>query len=281
MLGAQSSWAPSKLRREEELPVNCDEVKTLFNDFKINGNPMQKTLFALAIAAIALPSQALTTGDLAFTSFNADEDGWAMVAFTEIAAGTKVFFSDGAATNATTIGSGESSFSWNTGSNAIAAGTVIRFSSIDTAARAASIGSFNVVNNSNPGLSATAETVYAFLGSSATSVSTMLTAVSSEANLTSLTTVGLTAGTNALKLTSSTDYAGYTGVRSGQASFAAYAPLVNNAANWAINVGGNGESVTPNITAFAVTAVPEPTTYALMLAGLAAVGFAARRRAAK
>ncbi len=242
---------------------------------------MQKTLLALAIAAVALPSQALTTGDLAFTAFNADEDGWAMVAFTEIAANTKVFFSDGTATNATTIGSGESSFSWETGATSIAAGTVIRFSSIDTAARAASIGTFKVVNGSNLGLNATAETIYAFLGASATSVSTMLTAVSSEANLNSLTTVGLTAGTNAVKLTSSTDYAGYTGVRTGNASFASYAPLVNSAANWTINVGGDGSAVKPNTTAFAVTAVPEPQTYAMLLAGLGAIGFVARRRAAK
>ncbi|MCV2358527.1 hypothetical protein LNV08_06010 [Paucibacter sp. TC2R-5] len=42
---------------------------------------MQKTLLALALAAAAIaPAQAaLKTGDLAFTSFNADEDGWAMV----------------------------------------------------------------------------------------------------------------------------------------------------------------------------------------------------------
>jgi hypothetical protein len=108
----------------------------------------------------------------------------------------------------------------------------------------------------------------------------MLTAVSTEASLTSLTTVGLTAGTNAIKLTSSTDFAGYTGARSGEASFAAYAPLVNSAANWAIDVGGNGTSVLPSTTNFSVTAVPEPETYALMLAGLAAVGLMARRRQA-
>ncbi len=240
-----------------------------------------KTLFALAaIAAAVAPAHALTTGDLAFTAFNADEDGWSLVTFVDIAAGTQVFFSDGTASSATTIGTTESSFSWNTGANVIAAGTVVRFSAIDADGRAASAGSLAVVNSGNLGLSATAETIYAFLGSSATSVTTMLTAVSTESNTNALTTVGLTAGVNAIKLTSSTDFAGYTGTRAGEATFAAYAPLVNAPGNWTINVGGNGTSVLPDTTAFSVTAVPEPETYALMLAGLAAVGMLARRRQA-
>ena len=241
-----------------------------------------KKLFALAAiaAATTVPAHALTTGDIAFTAFNADEDGWSLVTFVDIAAGTEVFFSDSTATSATTIGTGESSFKWNTGGAVLSAGTVVRFSAIDMAGRAASVGTFSVVGSGNLGLSATAETVYAFLGTSATAVGTMLTAVSTEASLTSLTTVGLTAGTNAIKLTSSTDFASYTGARSGEASFVAYAPMVNSAANWAIDVGGNGTTVLPSTTNFAVTAVPEPETYALMLAGLAAVGLMARRRQA-
>ena len=239
-----------------------------------------KKLFAVAAIAAATisPALALTTGDIAFTAFNADEDGWSLVTFVNIAANTQIFFSDSTATNATTIGTGESSFSWSTGASMISAGTVVRFSAIDVASRAASVGTFVAVGTGNLGLSATTETVYAYLGTSATSVTTMLSAVSTEANNSSLTTVGLTAGTNAIKLTSSTDFAGYIGARTGAASFAAYAPLVNNAANWVINVGGNGTSVVPDTTVFAP--IPEPGTYALLLAGLGVVGFVARRRQA-
>jgi hypothetical protein len=242
---------------------------------------MKKSLMAGAIAALAaFNASALTTGDLAFTAFNADEDGWSMVTFVDLAANTSIFFSDSTATSATAIGSGESAFNWNTGSNVVASGTVVRFSAVDVVGRAASVGSFTAVGTSNLGLSATAETIYAYLGNSATAPTTMLTAVSSEASTTSLTTVGLTAGTNAIKLTSSTDFAGYTGARSGAASFAAYATSVNNPANWAIDVGGNGTSVIPNTTAFTITPVPEPETYALLLAGLGLVGTIVRRRRA-
>ena len=239
---------------------------------------MKKIILAAAVLA-AFNASALTTGDLAFTAFNADEDGWSLVNFVDLASNTEIYFSDSTATNATTIGTGESSFKWNTGASVIAAGTVVRFSAIDVAGRAASVGSFSVIGSGNLGLSATAETVYAFLGTSATSVTTMLTAVSSEANTNSLTTVGLTAGTNAIKLTSSTDFAGYTGLRSGNASFASYAPLVNNAANWAIDVGGNGTAVLPSTTNFSVTSpVPEPESYAMLLAGLGLMATIARRR---
>lgn len=266
----------------------CDEVKPLFNDFKINGNPMQKTLLALAIAAIALPSQALTTGDLAFTSFNADEDGWAMVAFTEIAAGTKVYFSDNE-WNGSAFNTGESYSSWTSGASAIAAGTVIRFSATDTTSLAASIGTLSrvaVSGSSNYGFSQGAETLYAYLGASATATpSTFLAAISTGAFSVAeggLINTGLSVGSGAVQLKNSSDFAEYTGVRSGLNAFSDYKALTSNVANWNDRGDGSYASLVPNTTAFTVAAaVPEPTTYALMLAGLAAVGFVARRRAAK
>ena len=201
---------------------------------------------------------ALNSGDIAFVSFNADEDGWSIVTFVDIDPNTIIYLSDGTATSPTAIGAGESSFQWSTGANTITAGTVVRFSSIDSASRASSVGTFTVVNSSNLGLSATAETIYAFLGTSDTTPTTILTAVSSEANNNSLTTVGLTAGTNALKLTSSTDFAGYSGSRTGQASIADYKSLVFNPVNWTINVGGDGTLVVPNIANFEISGVVPP-----------------------
>ena len=56
---------------------------------------MVKRLFVLAaMLATALPAQAQSTGDLLFTAFNADEDGFAMVTLVDLPVGAKVWFSD-------------------------------------------------------------------------------------------------------------------------------------------------------------------------------------------
>lgn len=234
---------------------------------------MRKTLLALALAsAFTAPAQALTTGDLAFTAFNADEDGWAMVTFVDIAANTHLYFTDNEF-DGVAFNSGESAHLWNTGAGTIAAGSVIRFSAIDSAP-AASFGSLSIVDNANLGLSASNETVYAYLGASHTAPSVFLAGISSEGT-TNLAPAGLTAGVNAVVLTNSTDYAEYVGPRSGEVTFAAYAPLVNDAANWNIVVGGDNSAMVPDTTVFAV---PEPETYAMMLAGLGLLGLVASRR---
>ncbi|MEH2084643.1 MAG: hypothetical protein V7K89_33135 [Nostoc sp.] len=97
---------------------------------------------------------ALIQGDIAFTSFNTDEDGWSIVTFVDIDPNTTIYFSDGTASSPTAIGS--------------------------------------------------------------------------------------------------TDYGQYTGFRSGQASFVSNKAFVNNSANWTIDVGGNGATVIPNTTNFAI-----------------------------
>jgi hypothetical protein len=234
-------------------------------------------LTLLSISAFTAQTHALSMGDFAITTFNLDEDGFCLVPFVDVAANSTFYFSDGAGTSPTAIGSLESSFQWVTGGAPIAAGTVVRFSAIDVASRAASVGTFTVVNTTNLGLSATSETLYAFEGTSDTVATQILTAATTVGTAAELTPVGLTAGTDAISLTASTDFAQYTGPRSGLAAFADYRPLVNNPANWNIIVGGANDAVVPNTTAF--TIVPEPSTCAVLISGTAMLLGLRRRRA--
>ena len=258
---------------------------------------LKRLIVCAALSAATLPAMALSAGDLAFTSFNSAEDGWSMVALNDIAANSTLFFSDNE-WNGSAIGSGgafntgESFSQWVTGAALINAGTVIRFSKIESATLlAASVGTFSratVALNINWGISQTADTVYAFEGTSASAPTVFIAAVTNQAggafsNAVQgvLTNTGLVAGATAIALPGATVFSQYTGARSNEASFAAYLPNVNNVANWTAGTGLSAAqaALVPNTTDFTITAVPEPSGYALMLAGFAAVGFAARRRA--
>lgn len=247
---------------------------------------MRKTVLALLLAASGVSAHAaLNTGDIAFTAFNADEDGWAIVALANINANTVVHFTDNT-WNGTAFANTEAAQTWNSGANVIQAGTVIRFTHVDSVATiGVSKGSISFASTANLGLSATNETLYAYQGAawnaSPTSfLAAITTATSGFGNSTFgvLTNTGLTDGGSAVAITPSTDFGQYTGLRSGQNSFAGYRPLVNANANWINTTSGDQALTVPNTTAFAITAVPEPKNYAMLLAGLGLMGFIARRR---
>ena len=245
---------------------------------------LRHSLLALLLAVTGAQAQAaLGSGDLAFTAFNADEDGWAMAALADIAPNTKVYFTDnewqGSAFN-----SGESYFQWSSGSTAIAAGTVIRFSAVDTTGLKASAGLLNrasVAGSTNYGLSQSADTLYAYLGTAAAAPTTFLAAISTggfSATEGGLSNTGLSVGHGAIALRNGSDYAEYTGPRNGLASFTAYRALVADASQWTDKGDGSYASLVPNTAPFTVSAVPEPKDYAMFLAGLCLMGGIARRR---
>ena len=247
---------------------------------------MKKSVFALALLAASAQAQALTTGDLAFTSFNADNDGWAMVTFVDIAANTDIYISDNEWNGTGFVDTNEHTLVWNTGAGTIAAGTVVTFLEIDDGVTplGASVGTLGLAagGGTNLGFAKSNETVYVYLGS-ATSITTALTGLTTENDSApqNITNAGLTIGTNAIALVNDADFGEYTGVRAGNSSFASYASLVNDAANWNDVASGEFTGNVLNNTAFSVTAVPEASTYGMMLAGLGLVGFMARRRNSK
>lgn len=238
-------------------------------------------LLGCLLAALAGPANAAS---MLFTAFNADEDGWAMVTLEDITAGTTVYFTDNE-WNGSAIGSGgafnagESYFQWLSGSTTIAAGTVIRFSSVDVATRASSVGTLTgatVAGNTNYGLSTTSDTLYAYLGSSATAPTQFLAAISNTTFAADgpLGGTGLAVGVDAVQLGNGGDFAQYTGTRSGQSTFAGYKSGVANLANWNNPGDGTFDTTAPNVTAF--TVVPEPS--AALLGGVGLLGLLRRRR---
>ena len=86
------------------------------------------------------------------------------------------------------------------------------------------------------------------------------------------------AGANAIAISASTDFGEYTGARTGLTDFAAYALLVNDPSRWAMHVTGDFAATAPNVAGFTLAPVPEPETYALLLAGLGLVGMRLRQQ---
>ncbi len=211
----------------------------------------------------------LAKGDVAFTSFNADEDGFSMVPFVDIAANTIIYFTDNEALTATSFNTGESYLQWNSGAGVIAAGTVVRFSAVDNAINlSASMGTLSratVAGSINYGLSTGAEIVYAFIGASADAPSLILAAVSSGDAVSPgdpITNAGLTIGVNALVIRTSADYGEYTGARAGRLTYVAYRSFINDVTKWTVDETNSDYAATvPNTTAFTTNATIDLSKY--------------------
>jgi predicted extracellular nuclease len=200
-----------------------------------------------------LAPAAFGPGDVAFVGFNSDgNDNLALAALKDLPIGTVLYFSDNEWNGTTWTDFNEGTFALTLTSN-VAAGAIITIDTIGTAASTVSnVGTVaNVTGGgSNRGLGASGEAVYVYIANPGTPLAptAFLAAISNDGFTTagSLTGTGLVAGTSAVDLGSvdaGADIGAFNGARSNQTSFAAYLPVLNNAANWATQDASGDQSI--------------------------------------
>lgn len=273
---------------------------------------MRKTLTLLALAAATFgPAQAagtaLANGDFAFTGLNVNTTvgGWSFVTFVDIAAGTTIYFTD---TNVlqtpTSAGvfstTSEAFWSW-TASSAVAAGTSVallgtgtsgQYTAKSGAAGGTANGTVTNLNGQVSNISSSGDILYAFQAASyATNYQpgqiTFLGAISNRGSYTNSDNPTAATGLSGLQLrefkvdaTTATRYTQFSAqVSTDDAPFSTLAGLqtaLASNANWTTVAGSNSLPIVSDV--LAVSAVPEPQSLALLLAGLGVVAGVARRR---
>jgi predicted extracellular nuclease len=196
---------------------------------------------------------ALTTGNIAFVGYNADgNDNIAFVALVDINPNEVIIFEDNEWNGTAWVDTNEGAFSW-TATSLVTAGTIVRIDNIGSGTITASTGTvvdasvLSPSRGTNRGIGGGDEIIYAYQGS-ATSP-TFITAIASGGfNATNglLTNTGLTAGQNALDLSTlddDADIAAFNGLRNGQTNFAAYLPIINNPTNWIAQDAAGDQSI--------------------------------------
>lgn len=200
---------------------------------------MKKTLYALILClyAFSFSGYAQQAGDLAFIGFNADgDDDFSIVVLSEIKANDTIYFRD-SEWNGTAFGTDEQVFAWFTGSNSIAAGTVVAFNNM-SGASTVSVGS--IPSNVGMGLSTSDEAIFAYKAKSANATPTLLAAIGNAPNsFGTLAGTGLTQGATAILLPTGIDIALYIGPRSGLDKGGYLSAFNNISTNW-ITQDGTG-----------------------------------------
>lgn len=214
-------------------------------------------LFCCFMAQFA-SAQQLNAGDLMCVGFNADgNDDLAFAALAAIPANSTIYFRDDE-WDGTIFNTGEAAWSWNSGTTAIAAGTIIRFTNFGLPSGSANIGTLTAAISTNFGVAAGGDAVFVYQGSDVNTPTRFISAVCSgvpSMDFFSLAGTGLTEGSTAQVLTpTGLDIAAYKGVRSGL-DRSGYIVAINNMLNWDVQDAAGDQSndgITPDVP-FALT----------------------------
>ncbi|MFB9054716.1 choice-of-anchor I family protein [Formosa undariae] len=174
---------------------------------------MKKPLLLLALCIGSYLNAQINTGDMAFIGMNADgDDDFAIVTFVDIPTNSTIHFADKEWTG-TEFNSGESAYSWLSGTTLIPAGSIITFNTISDIPSV----NFGSIDGVPGGLSSGSETIFAYLGTNVETPTTFIAAVANAAGaFGDLTNTGLTPGLTAITYTpDGTDIAVYNGPKSG------------------------------------------------------------------
>ena len=243
---------------------------------------MKSMLIASALLApgLVFGSETLpAAGDLAFTTLDAGGEAFALVSYVDLAAGSAFYVTDNEWSGLVGAGggfnTGEGQLAWTLTTD-LAAGSVVYFSNVNsttgvavTEGSVSRSGRFEIAG-SGESLTLFAEDAGAPLPIAAIGYGGDFAAGLNGAALDNAATT----------LAGDVYFAEYTGPRTGAAQMTDYRSGVVDAANWLVVAPADAMDVLPNLTAFdTVTApVPEPESYAMMLAGLGLVSAIARRR---
>jgi hypothetical protein len=215
------------------------------------------SLSRLALALVAA-AHALSKGDIQFTAFDASIDLFAIVALTDITAGTEIFFTDRRfADNAlgvpfpTNVDVSDGILLWSV-TETVESGTIVAFK-VSAGTAKASAGTLSTVASTalviavkgSPMEAAASfdlqstDTIIAYGGTIPTTATVVLAAISNNADVAtsdiaaSVCGSGLNSGHCLVQLPSSQEFAQYSGPRAGLSSFGAYLePIGNVQANW-------------------------------------------------
>ncbi len=215
---------------------------------------------------------ALGPGSIAFVGFNGDgTDNLAFVALADLANGAQIFFTDNE-WDGSAFNTGETKFTW-TATSDIAAGTIVTLNSLSAAGGTSNLGSIVYTETANFGIGNNDETIYAYVGTTASPI--FLAAVANGGFAAAngvLTNTGLTQGTHAINIgdiDDDADIGAFTGTRAGQGDFSNYLSAINNTANWIVQDAAGDQSIDT-----IAPDVPFSTT-AFSINGAQTAGFAA------